>query len=215
MVPIATVSRDWPDATVVCLGGGPSLTREDVASCRGRARVIAVNDAHRIAPWADVLYAADAAWWNLYAGVPSFEGRKYTISPKIRMPEKPWLKWSDVQVLQNTGPAGLEHDPSGLRTGKNSGYQAINLAVHFGARRILLLGYDMRSGGEGRSHWFGDHPSVLNSRENYGIFLEHFRTLVDPLRQLGIEVVNCSRSTRLTCFPRAALRDVVQDEVAA
>src|SRR5690349_14752114 len=32
----------WAGETVVCLATGPSLTAEDVASCRGKARVIAI-----------------------------------------------------------------------------------------------------------------------------------------------------------------------------
>jgi hypothetical protein len=32
-----------------------------------------------------------------------------------------------------------------LHHGQNSGYQALHLAVHFAAKRILLLGYDMHA----------------------------------------------------------------------
>ena len=54
----------WRGATVVCLGGGPSLTAADAAQCRGRARVIAINDAYRLVPWADLLYFCDYRWWS-------------------------------------------------------------------------------------------------------------------------------------------------------
>lgn len=163
-------------------------------TCRHRARVIAVNDAHRLAPWADVLYGADAKWWQVYGGVPSFTGLKYAL-------ERDAARWPGVTVLRNTGEDGLELDPTGLRTGRNSGYQAINLAVHLGARRIVLLGYDMQARSDAESHWFGAHPRPLFARSPYHAFLAKFATIVEPLRELGIEVINASRETALEVFP--------------
>ena len=116
MIPVPKL---WPGSTIVCLGGGPSLTPTDVDACSfGRLRIVAINDAYRLAPMADVLYASDGKWWTWEKGVPTFTGPKYAIDP-------PAATWPGVEVLTNTGPLGLELDPSGLRTGKNSGYQAI------------------------------------------------------------------------------------------
>lgn len=194
-LPIATVPRLWPGETVVCVGTGPSLTQADVDACRGRARVIVVNDAYRLAPWADLLYAADDKWWAWHKGAPGFAGLKYTIAPCRHA-------WPGLQVLRNSGQHGLESNPSGLRTGYNSGYQAINLAVHLGASRVLLLGYDMAG-----DHYFGSHPD--RTRPPFAPCLKAFATLPDPLRAAGVEVVNCSRHTALTCFPRQPLREVL------
>lgn len=202
----ATVPRLWAGETVVCVASGPSLTQADVDLCRDRAKVIVVNDGYRMAPWAEALYACDFQWWRVHQGVPSFAGLKFSIHPKAAR--------FGVQVLRNTGPDGLETDPSGLRTGSNSGYQAINLAVHLGAARILLLGYDMQRTG-GKSHWFGDHPYGLQSRPALSLFVRHFATLVPPLRALGIPVINCTRETALTCFPRHPLEDALAVAVAA
>lgn len=196
------VPRLWPESTVVCIGGGPSLTREDVAHCEGRARVIVINDGHRLAPWADVLYAADSRWWRYYHGVPSFTGRKYSLQAEAG-------RWPGVEVLRNTGMNGLELDPAGLRTGKNSGYQSINLAVHLGARRILLLGYDMQAESEGTSHWFGAHPKEIRSGPPHFVYVEHFWTLLEPLRALGVTVINCTRRTALEMFPRQSIQEAL------
>lgn len=194
---IATVPRLCPGGTVVCVASGPSLTAEDVASARGADAVVAVNDTYRIAPWATVLYAADAPWWQWHQGAPTFSGLKYSVSPDAS-------RWG-VEILRNTGREGVELDPTGLRTGMNSGYQAIGIAVHLGATRILLLGYDM--GGNG--HWFGEHPSGLRRASPFALFRQMFGTMVAPLELLGISVINCSRQTALTCFPRQALQDAL------
>ena len=121
-----------------------------------------------------------------------------------------------VRVLKFTGQRGLELDPSGLRHGSNSGYQAINLAVNLGAKRIVLLGYDMKVNGH-RTHWHNEQ------RQDASVFagtirdtmLPHFHTLIDPLKVLGVEVINATPDSALTCFPmmmlEEALRTVVDD----
>jgi len=200
-----TVERLWPRETVVCIAGGPSLTADDVEACRGR-RVIAVNDAYRLAPWADVLYASDAQWWKWHKGVPGFGGLKFSIEQSAKR-SRLWT-FRDVRLLKMTGETGLEQDPSGVRTGKNSGYQSMNLAVHLtGGPRIILLGYDMYIGIDGKHHWFGSHPNRV--RPPLASFVRQFHTIVRPLAALGIEVVNCSRVTALTCFPRMSLQEAL------
>lgn len=196
----ATVPRLWPDSTVVCLASGPSLTPADVDACRG-LRLVCVNDTYRLAPWADVLYAADDKWWAEHRGVPTFHGLKFSVGSRAGA-------WG-VQILKQTGGEGLERDPSGLRTGKNSGYQALNLAVHLGAKRILLLGYDMGHHHGKPSHFFGEHPARLRSKSPYLGFRQCFQTMVKPLAAAGIEVVNCSRVTDLACFPRQSLEQAL------
>jgi hypothetical protein len=75
-----SVPKLCPGGTVVCIGGGPSLTRDDVDYCRGKAFVIAINDAYKLAPWADALYACDGLWWRWHKGVPSFDGPKFALT---------------------------------------------------------------------------------------------------------------------------------------
>jgi len=198
----ATVPRLFAGQTIACLGTGPSLCLEDVERLfRAGARLIAVNDAYTLAPtWMAALYAADAKWWRWHRGAPSCPGLKYTIEPQ---PDT----WPELQVLRNTGREGLESDPSGLRTGHNSGYQAINLAVHLGAARIVLLGYDL----QGR-HFFGEHPD--RTVPPFQAARRAFETLVAPLAAIGVPIVNCSRATTLTAFPRETLATALL-EVAA
>lgn len=200
----ARIERDWPGSTVVCLGSGPSLTQADVDMVKGRARVIAVNDTYKLAPWADVLFAADAKWWGWHKGVAGFSGEKYAMIRAAR-------RWPNVQILRQSGEVGLETaDPTALRTGKNSGYMAVNVAVHKGASRILLLGYDM---GGGRQHFFGEHPD--KSRPPFRVCLRNFATLVKPLEELGIEIINCTRSTALKCFPQMSLEEALERKAEA
>jgi len=215
--PLPAVERLWPGSTVVCLASGPSLTQADVNFCRGRARVIAIKDNIRLAPWADVLYGCDAKYWRYYGRPEAPPHVTATalehwraVAAEIHRPRPKYaLEGGAAEyatVLQNTGMTGLETQPTGLRTGKNSGFQCINLAVHLGAARIVLLGYDMAAVGE-HDHWFGDHPWRL--RPPYRDFLPLFDTLVAPLEALHIQVVNATRSTVLPTFPRVSLQEAL------
>ena len=202
--------RLWPGETVACLGGGPSLTQADVDRLRGRARVIAINDAWRLATWADVLYGCDWRWWLKHRGVPGFAGLKVSLSNS----HGHLVDYPEIRLLENTGVDGLEVRASGLRTGRNGGYQAINLAVHLGARRILLLGYDMRAATDGRTHWFGDHADWPTRPSVYATaMLPHFAGLAAALRDAGVETINCTPGSVLTAFPMAEVETVLADGV--
>jgi hypothetical protein len=210
------ILRRWPEATIVCVGSGPTLTADDLAYVRGRAPVVAVNDAIRLAPWADVLYSSDRGWWRHYARtVPDFAGLCVGVGWKMG-DASPIAHLPAVQVLTHTGWEGLELAPTGLRTGGHSGYAAINLAVHLGARRIVLVGY---TGGPvaGRTHFFGRHPAGLaeSSTENYAAFQRAYLTLVRPLSAAGVIVVNATPRSWITAFPCAPLGDALAAEVPA
>jgi hypothetical protein len=185
------------------LAPGPSLTAEDAARVHGRGLVITVNDAWRLAPWADALYASDHPWWRHYRGVPDFAGEKHSIGAS-RLGAAGVAGCAGIRVWKNCGTLGLEQQPGGLRTGGNSGYAALNMAVQLGARRIVLLGYNMGPR-NGRTHFFGDHPSGLNNRSPYASFVRAYDSIVAPLAAAGVTVVNATPDTRLTCFPRLSL----------
>lgn len=208
------VPKLWPGQTIVCVASGPSLTAEDCALVRGRARVITVNDAHRLAPFADGLYGSDHRWWKHYQGCPDFQGLKFSVLAKYRA--RAIWQHPGLVYLDNAGERGLTTDASALCTGHNSGHAAVNLAVHLGAARIVLLGYDMYRTG-GRAHFFGEHPQKLQQADAFEMFRKLFATLVDPLRALNIEIVNCSRQTALRCVPKARLEDLfpAREEAAA
>ncbi len=205
-----TVPRLWHGETAVVIGGGPSLTSEDVQLCRGKARVIAVKEALELAPWADVLYACDEHWWRFHTGMPSFTGLKFGLEP-APMYLKQYEQWPDVQLLRNTGMDGLELDPSGLKTGQNSGYQAIGLAVHLGVSRVVLLGFDMWTAGDGRQNWFQGHAGrrPYHHPTPYPVFHHFFQTIAEPLKATGVEVINCSRTSLLRVFPMRPLEEVL------
>lgn len=74
----------------------------------------------------------------------------------------------------------------------------------------MLLGYDFQATGH-KSHWHGDHPPGLsNSRRRYASWLQPMNALARDLERLGVEVVNATRETALTCFRRIELQEALQ-----
>ncbi len=165
--------------TVLCAASGPSLKREDVEYVYAKGvQVIAVNDAYLFAPFALALMASDSAWW--IHKKPEFDGLRFSLDPGAS-------RVKDVIVLKNTGSDGIETDPAGLRTGRNSGAAAVNLAVHFGAKRIILLGYDMDADRK-KTHFFGNHKFPLRDGSPFELFRESFKRQVAPLQALGFQL---------------------------
>lgn len=201
-----TVPRLWPGSTIVCAGSGPSLCARDLQQVRATgARLVVVNDAYRLAPWADVLYAADAKWWKWHQDVPdaALPARKYTLQ-RTAIAYRP-----SVELLAWDGHAGLTTNPAYVRLGGHSGYQAINVALHLGAARIVLLGYDMQAAGDGRQHFHGAHPDGSHLKYLYRIGT--FKSLQLGLGGMNIPLVNASRTTAIpaSIIPRQSLEDAL------
>lgn len=216
------VNRDWEGETCAILGGGPSMGADIAEAVRGRCRVIAVNNqgiesvdpkgrrTPAIAPWADVLYAADRLWWhNNRDGAEAFAGIKATIAPNGYHEFAPLI--DGVRLLGNGGPQGFDDRPDHLRTGWNSGYQAIHLAAHLGAKRVLLLGFDMHS--KNGEHWHGDHRWRPGYQSRYSLFANAFVLGAPEFEQRGIDIVNCTPGSALTCFRSATLEEGLADGV--
>lgn len=206
----AVVDPVWKGETVVCIGGGPSVTQEAVNLTRGRARVVVINNSYLLAPWADVCYFADARWWGWHKDKPefiAFGGQKVTIENTGNL-----VSDDNVFVLQNANmrgaTVGLSEKTNAVVTGSNGGYQAIQIAVHAGAKRILLLGYDMRYGPGNKSHWHGGHPERMPERA-YADYARKFSTMVPQLQRLGIEVINCTPGSLIDAFPRGDIASLL------
>lgn len=201
------MDKRWAGQTVAILASGPSLASEELSLLRGLP-VIAINDSWRKYPDAEILYACDPPWWKHHGGVPQFLGERWS-------QHKGPASWPaeaaamGISVIRSAAQPGISTDPERIHTGSNSGFQALNLAILGGASRILLLGYDMQESG-GKSHWFGDHPGTLKRTSPYAVFRKAFEDAADQIARLGVEVINCSRETSLTCFPRVALLEVLK-----
>ena len=185
--------RIWDGDTVAILASGPSMSQSVADTVRGRCAVIAINDTYKLAPWADMLYACDRDWWKVNPHAMAFSGLKVSMQPV-----------DGVLQVQNGGRIGFDSRPTHIKNGSNSGYQALHLAAHMGASRVLLCGYDMRMVG-GKTHWFGEHEGILRKASPYIDWRGNFAVLAPELAARGVQVVNCTPGSGLECFQLADL----------
>lgn len=205
----AVTDRGW--RTMVVAATGPSLTETVAKQCMGY-RLIAVNDAYRRLPFADVLYAGDADWWDLHKGCPDFLGEKWSaheekLNDKSAVAARYGLRL--VQGPRQVDAPGFCLDNRRIHYGNSSGFQAINLALHFGATLIFLVGFDMRTPGPGEPrHFFGDHAEPGMNLSKYEHFLPAFQAAAQMLPNY-IRIVNCTPRSAMRCFPMGELKEKV------
>lgn len=174
------------------------------ARIKDQVYVIAINNSYQIAPWADVLYACDRIWWDWhYKNTEDFEGLRITRDPFAK-DKYPALIWIRGETHNN----GLSKSQDSIVNGEIGGYQAINLAVNYGAKKILLVGFDMRTIG-GLSHWHGDHPN--HHKTFFESHTEHFKNMIPDLEERKIEVINCTPDSAIDAFPFGELKNELKN----
>jgi hypothetical protein len=159
-----------------------------------------------MAPFADVLYFADAKWWNWHkekAEYVDFKGERCTIFTTGNTIDDPY-----VSMVRQKSRDGLSDDPEMICTGSNSGHQIVNIAYLAGAKRIALVGYDAKDGTDSRRHFFGDHPDKTTAP--YAHMIAAFRVVAKILELKQVEIYNVTPDSAVDAFPRAPLEDVIR-----
>lgn len=159
--------RAWAGQTVAVLATGPSVSQK-VADALREHRTIAVNEAIRVAPWADMLVALDGNWPQEFR---DFAGLR--------------LSGIDDESL-DAFYIGHRFDRVTLAPGhiveiRNSGLAAVRIAAEMGAARILLAGFDYP---EQPGHFYDDE---VDTGEYIGL-AAGLAQLIAELRTAGIAV---------------------------
>lgn len=200
---------DWRGQTCVIVASGPSAKDADLEAARGRAKVIAINNSWHLAPWADVLYACDWKWWREAKGAAGFGGLKI-VGRRLG---------HAFPAIREISICGARHEiltakKGVIGSGGNGGFQALNLAVQFGCKQIVIVGYDMRI--DRGAHWHGPHGRGLNNPTAAMVakWARAFDDNAPRLADLGVEVLNASPVSALAKFRKVNLLDVLGSEIA-
>lgn len=198
-------------AAVAVLGGGPSLTVEQVKAVRSAGyRVIGVNDAYLFGNDVDICFWGDPAWYfgnDRHEGhmkpLERFYGIKATCAPEC-------VEYPGVHGLIRRLNPGLWPTPC-CRWYRNSGFSAVGLAVTLGAVKIVLLGFDGQANGT-KTHW---HPDAVETPD-LRVFREHHKSaqeLMDDIADYpggkGVRVLNCSPDSAYAAFEQDTLQNVI------
>lgn len=200
----------WEGGSCALIASGPSAKKANIQALSGKMPVIAIKENVELCPWADMVYGCDAAWWKNSQGLPKYTGLKVAFEQTLK-PLFPDIKFVDIDVHKKVDRI-LTDRPGLIGSGGNSGFQAVNLAVQFGAKRILLVGFDMhdRSG----VHWYGRAGGMGRNNpdeNNFRRWRAAFAASVPDFEALGIEVINTAPYSSLTCFKKQSIEATLQD----
>jgi hypothetical protein len=190
-------------ATVFIIGGGPSLRNHDPEKLKGH-QVIVTNEAFALHPDALALVFVDVGWWQRRKAEV---GKVWQGGLKIgRGNYQAIFRASGVVNVAYRSNWVWSEDPYMLG-GKNSGLAAINAAYLMGARRAILLGFDMKPV-EGRNNYHTHHP--VSGKPNYvhryvSLFVPEMVKASERIEQAGFIVINATEGSALECFPKRSL----------
>ena len=172
-------------------------------------RIVAVNDAYRLLPVADILYACDAKWWKHHDGAKSIEAERWSShnpEPGANDNKTEVAEKYGINLVRGVHNRGFSVDPAVIHYGSNSGFQAINLPILKGATAIALVGFDMRRI-EGRAHFFAEHPDGLVKCTDYERFVSNF---TQAAKTAPLPIINWTVGSAIGCFEFASLDDCVR-----
>lgn len=185
-----SVPRQWAGETAFIVGGGTSVLGQNIDLLRGR-RVIAVNSSYQRVLFADYVIGHDQQWWREHKDKISalgFRGRLVAVTEYRQNCAKRLF-------IRKRYPPGLSLDPGIIAMKMTTFTGAINLAALSGAANIILLGADGKLGLGGKSHHHEPHRWWKFNPNRWQRHHDELKTLVAPLRRLGITVINASPGT--------------------
>jgi hypothetical protein len=183
--------RVWEGRTVCVAAGGASVGRLSLPLLHG-VPTIAVNSSAFLFPRAELVFSMDARWLHAYRARMEPRGGVATDNDHRRLRD-----WPGLLRLRRGKAEGLSDDPGEVAGYWTSLHGAINLAVHMGAARLVVIGAD----GHGGYH-HGPYP-WRGVPTKFGLMGRELATTVDPLARLGVSIVNCSPGTRWDFWPKA------------
>lgn len=197
---------DWDGGTVALVCCGPSAKKADVDLLRGTMPVMVIKQAIDLCSFADAVYCCELPWWKYRGGLPEFRGLKFGFDKTIG------AAFPDVKLVGISEPKGDEMlfaQPMSIGSGGNSGFQAMNILAQAGVKRIPVIGLDLQGTHfYGRNNWMGANNP--DEADNFVRWRRAFKIASGQLAALGVEVVNCSPASTLTCFRKASVADTLK-----
>lgn len=229
------IPKIWEDGDVWILGGGPSVTEQfdipdsvvkQVLSGTSspnvyspymeplhKRHVIGINVSFMIGDWIDMAFFGDPNFFLQYqVELAKFPGLRVSCAPNTE--NVPWVKFL---AREGSHGKGISTNPYKVSWNGNSGAAAISVAAHAGAKRIILLGFDMTLGENKMQHWhdiYKKGPATNEKRLRKLPFHRHligFGQIAKDAKRMGIEILNASPKSVITEFPKYSVKELIYD----
>jgi hypothetical protein len=193
------VPREWVGERCFILCNGESIRQQRSLIPRLKGRFIAIKEAVRLRPDADVLFVAAEKKVDIVPALfPIFTGTHVIARNKVPASYPPYVK----RVCRTKDHSRLCDLPDHV-CGFDCGTSAINLAYHFGATEIVLIGMDMQG-----NRWCNgefDHPMPHIPADHHARHSSVLPAIADDAKRKGIRIVNCSPTSAVTAFEKQPL----------
>jgi len=195
------IERTWEDKPAILIASGPSLEKHYIPA---GAILAGCNDAYKMYPNLDLLYAADVKWWR-----KNYHLIKKLNIPELCVPNERYAEETGITHIKGKGARALSTDPNQIHFASNSGFQLFNIAFLKGANPIILLGYDCTYDGD-KAHWFGSHqPELRDPPKEMNRWAEAYNRSLPILEKHGIKVYNCSSISAIKAFPKMEYKECI------
>jgi hypothetical protein len=226
------VPRMWEGGDVWIIGGGPSLSKQfDIPdpviksviegasplsvfspymTAIHNKHVIGVNVSYMLGTWIDMIFFGDTGFFLAHKqGLADFPGLRVSSTPHTS-----GIDWIKYLQKDSAHTRGISPNPKMISWNGNSGAAAISVAVHTGAKRIILLGFDMRLNGNRDQHWhniYGKaHLDETKMRKlPFDRHLRGFPIIAEDAKRMGVEIINACPDSAITCFPRVSVKELL------
>lgn len=189
------IPREWAGQRCFVLCSGESIGAQAETIKQLRGRFLAVKHGVYLKPDADVLFVSGDGPKDTLPLLKAFRGTHAIVRSKSYEVFEPYHVKRVSRAKDHTTLCDLTDHVSGYDTGTS----AINLAYHFGATEIVLLGYDMTGG------HFCPHPLQHPPRDHFKRHMEHLHQVNADAITKGVRIVNCSPITAVTAFEKQPL----------
>lgn len=190
------IKKIFKGETVYILGGGASLL-----NILGDQTIpnptIGINNAFRLGDWVDVCWFVDSRfYWWYKKELDAYKGLKLSYN---RHPELLGSLEYIEGVKTVKGSSGEGISLQGIKFNSSSGGSSINLAYLLGAKKIVLVGFDMRFVNS-KSNWWDYSNHMLVREKGYDNFIKPFHRLKKDADMLGLEILNATPGSALDMF---------------
>jgi len=199
--------QKWKDQDVYIIGGGTSLKHFDWNLLKSKL-TIGCNDAFLHGKdICKICIFGDINWFRLFHDkLEQYDGAVFTNCGSLYKSKIPWL-WAMPRIAK-----GVSH--KALAWNKNTGALAINLALLLGAKRVFLLGFDMKLSKDGKANW---HPNNIN-KPNKDIYSEFIKGCTNLKKALpkefpGIDIYNVTDDSDLNIFPKIGTKEFWKEKL--